>query len=392
MGRFVLPMLCAAAGLHAAGNPLAQGLNQFGMAAYHQIEGGSGNLIFSPLSLSSALSMTLAGARGRTAAEIAGVLRQAYPDPQYPRAFMSLVAGLSSRANGGGNQLLNANGLWVQSGFRLEPDYRRIMDQTFTAPLESLDFARAPERARAAINSWTAAHTKGKIGELFAPGSLDAATRVVLTSAVYFYGKWERPFSAGNTHPAPFKLGGGNTVDAPFMRQTAGFGYAETPALQILEMRYAGTGLAWDILLPKAENGLADLEQSLTPENLAAWLGSLSNRTVEAIVPKFRAEAGFSLRDALSRMGMPHAFADADFSGIDGRRDVALSDVVHKTFVDVAEEGTEAAAATGSVAVLVRMVVPEHKIFRADHPFVFFIRDTQSGLILFAGRLQTPAR
>ena len=390
MNRFVLPFLCVAA-LHAGDDKIAQGLNQFGVSAYHQVARGNGNLIFSPFNIGSALSMTLAGARGRTAEEMAAVLHQAYPDAQYPAEFQNMVNELAGRANGAGNQLLNANGLWVQKGLALQRDFQHTILDTYAAGFTPLDFARDTERARAAINSWTDEHTKGKIHELFAPGSLSGQTRLVLTSAVYFYGKWERPFQTKATHPAPFKLDGGRTVDTPFMNQTGSFGYAETSSLQILEMKYAGSGIAWDVLLPKTENGLADLETSLTFENLKAWLGSIANRPVEVALPKFRAESQFSLREALSRLGMARAFRDsADFSGIDGKHDLALSDVVHKAYVDVSEAGTEAAAATGSVAVLVRMVVPDRVVFRADHPFLFLIRDTRTGLILFAGRLTNP--
>jgi serpin B len=280
----------------------------------------------------------------------------------------------------------------VQRGLSIAPDFQRTLQTTYAAPLTPLDFDRDLERARAAINSWTDQHTKGKIHELFGPGSLDSLTRLILTSAVYFFGKWERPFLPKATAPATFKLGSGGSMQTPFMHQSGSFGYAETANLQILEMRYSGTGVAWDVLLPKTDDGLRGLEDSLTPENLAAWLGSLAPRRVELAIPKFRADAGFSLRDALSRMGMPSAFGAADFSGIDGRRDLALADVVHKAFVDVSEAGTEAAAATGSIAVLVSAVMPEHTVFRADHPFVFLIRDTESGLILFAGRLTNPLR
>ena len=392
MKRVALPLLCCAAALQAADNRIAQGMNQFGIACYRQLNGGRDNLIFSPFSISSALSMTLAGARGNTAAEIAAVLHQNYPDAQYPAALMALADQLSKRANGGGNQFLNANALWVQRGFALEPDFQRTLETTYAAPLSPVDFERSLEQSRTAINSWTDEHTKGKIHELFARGSIDRSTRLILTSAVYFFGKWERPFSSKATSPAAFKLGQGGTMQTPFMHQTASFGYAETGDLQILEMRYAGTGVAWDVLLPKTDNGLSNLEDALTPENLAAWLGGLSTRKVEVAIPKFRAEAGFSLREALAHLGMPSAFGAADFSGIDGRRDLALADVVHKAFVDVSEEGTEAAAATGSIAVLVSAVTPEHTVFRADHPFVFLIRDTDTGLILFAGRLMNPSR
>ena len=176
------------------------------------------------------------------------------------------------------------------------------------------------------------------------------------------------------------------------MNQTSHFGYTETPSAQILEMRYAGTGIAFDVLLPKTVTGLADLEKSLTVENLTGWLGSLTPRNVQVSLPKFRAESEFSLRKALSTMGMPTSFTDqADFSGIDPKRALAISEVVHKAFVDVSEQGTEAAAATGITMRATSMRMPEQAVvFRADHPFVFLIRDTRTGAVLFIGRLMKP--
>jgi serpin B len=390
MTRYALPWLICAA-LYAAPDRLSQDLNQFGTASYQQLAQGDGNLIFSPFSISGALSMTLAGGRGETAKAIAGVLHQNRSQAAYPEAFMALVANLGQRANGSGNELLNANGLWVDSGLRLEPDFLVTLRTKYQASLSPLDFARNLEGARTAINRWTQEHTEGKIRELFAPGSLDESTRLVLSSAVYFYGKWEHPFQPNQTRLAPFKLGNGSTVETSFMKQTGRFGYAETPTAQILEMKYAGTGLALDVLLPKPGSSLRDLEGRLTEDHLAGWLAELSDRNVEVLIPKFRVESQFSLREMLSRMGMGRAFTgSADFSGIDGRRDLALSNVLHKALVDVSEEGTEAAAATGSAVALVRMVVPEHTVFRADHPYVFLIRDAQSGLVLFAGRLTNP--
>ena len=173
------------------------------------------------------------------------------------------------------------------------------------------------------------------------------------------------------------------------MHQKADFFYGETPSAQILEMPYQGTPLVFDILLPKANDGLAGLEQSIQPDTLSAWLGALASRKVEAAIPKFRAESALSLRDMLSRMGMADAFGrTADFSGIDGRRDLFVGDVAHKAFVDVSEECTEAAAATG--VTVHSLAVRQQTIFRADHPFAFFIRDTTSGVILFEGRLLQP--
>jgi serine protease inhibitor len=379
------------AGALGASGGATPGLNHFATASYRELARGNDNLIFSPFSVSAAVSMLLDGARGQTARQMAAVLHQVYPDPKYQAQVASLEEALAKAGNTGANQLLIANGLWVQRGFAIQSDFKHSIETLYHAPLTQLDFLRDPEQARAEINSWTGEHTKGKILELYPAGSLDPSTRLVLTSAIYFYRKWQSPFHPQETRPEPFHLGAGGTVNTNFMNQTGTFGYAETPSIQVLEMRYAGTPLAFDVLLPKANDGLRDLEKSLTPEMLSQWLGALQSHKVEVGLPKFRAESQFSLRDALSQMGMPDAFTGAaDFSGIDDRRDLTLSDVLHKAFVDVSEEGTEAAAATGGTVTFVAMLNAPRKVFRADHPFAFLIRDAQSGVILFEGRLATP--
>jgi serpin B len=280
----------------------------------------------------------------------------------------------------------------VQKGFAILPAFESTLTNNYHAPLTPLDFMANPEAARSQINRWTEEHTKDKIRDLFPAGSLDARTRLVLTSAIYFYGKWQEPFVASRTQPAPFTLATGTTTQADFMNQTSHFGYTETPNAQILEMRYAGTGIAFDVLLPKTLTGLPDLEKSLAVENLTGWLGDLGTRNVQVSLPKFRAESEFSLRQALSAMGMPTSFTDkADFSGIALNRGLAISEVVHKAFVDVSEQGTEAAAATGIAMHATAMrTVEQPVVFRADHPFLFLIRDTSSGVVLFIGRLMNP--
>ena len=384
-----IPFLVA--GTLLASSDVTPGMNRFAAAAYRQLAQTNGNLILSPFSISTALSMLLDGARGQTAAGMAAALDQVHPGPGYHAAVASLAAELTKQANSGGNQLAIANGVWVQQGFPLASEFERTIRTLYQAPLTPLDFHTRAEPARREINSWTAQRTNDRIQELFAPGSMDATTRLVLTSAIYFYGKWRSPFDPKSTRVEPFLLGGGRTVDAKFMHQRADFLYGETPDAQILEMRYQGTPLVFDILLPKANDGLAELERSIQPDVLSAWFGALTSRKVEAAIPKFRAESAFSLRDMLSRLGMADAFGRAaDFSGIDGRRDLYLGVVVHKAFVDVSEEGTEAAAATGATVHFMAMRRQEPTVFRADHPFVFFIRDTASGVILFEGRLQQP--
>ncbi|MGA2575494.1 MAG: serpin family protein [Bryobacteraceae bacterium] len=384
-----LPLLLAGALL--ASNDVTPGMNRFAAAAYRQLAQNGDNLILSPFSISTALSMLLDGARGQTAAGMAATLDQTQSGAAYHAAVAALAAEIAKQANLGGNQLAIANGLWLQQGFPLESEFERTMKTLYQAPVAQLDFHSNAEQARQEINSWTSEHTNGRIAELFAHGSIDAATRLVLTSAIYFLGKWRSPFDPKNTRAEPFQLGGGRTVDAKFMHQKADFLYGETPSAQILEMKYAGTPLAFDILLPKTNDGLAELERSIKPDELSGWFGALTSHKVETAIPKFRADSAFSLKDMLSRMGMADAFGrTADFSGIDGRRDLLVANVVHKAFVDVSEEGTEAAAATGITVRPMAMRRQEQTVFRADHPFAFFIRDTASGAILFEGRLLQP--
>ena len=390
MKRLVLPMVLAAA-LPSADSRITPAMNAFTTASYQQLMGGEANLILSPFNIATALSMALAGARGQTAEEIQSVLRLHY-DPSYDSALGALLADLAKAGNTGDNQLHTANGLWVQKGFAIQPAFENTLANNYRAPLTPLDFLANAEAARSRINRWTEEQTQQKIKDLLPPGSLDAQTRLVLTSAIYFYGKWQDPFVTTRTQPAPFTLPAGATVEAGFMNQTAHFGYAETPSAQILEMRYAGEEIAFDVLLPKTPTGLPGLEKSLTPENLTGWLGALTTRNVQVSLPKFRVESEFSLRKELSSMGMPTAFTNkADFSGIDPKRGLAISAVVHKAFVDVSEQGTEAAAATGITMRTTAMRMPEQAVvFRADHPFLFVIRDTRAGVVLFIGRLTNP--
>src|ERR1017187_10532156 len=316
MKRFVLPILLAAV-LPAADSRITPAMNAFTTASYKRLTGRDANLILSPFNIATALSMALAGARGQTAEEIQSVLHLHY-DPTYDAALGTLLADLTTAGNTPGNELHTANGLWVQKGFAILPAFESTLTNNYHAPLTPLDFMANPEAARSQINRWTEEHTKNKIRNLFPAGSLDARTRLVLTSAIYFYGKWQEPFVTSRTQPAPFTLPAGATTQADFMNQTSNFGYTETPSAQILEMRYAGTGIAFDVLLPKTLTGLPNLERSLTFENLTGWLGNLTTRNVQLSLPKFRAESEFSLREGLSAMGMPTTFTDkADFSGID---------------------------------------------------------------------------
>jgi len=394
MKRLVLPFLLAAA--LSAGNSrgdsrLVPGINSFTVASYQQLARGDANLALSPFNIAAALFMTLPGARGRTAIEIATVLHQHY-DSSYDSDFAALVGDLTKAGNTGANELLNANGLWVQKGFPIQPRFQEILATAYHSLITPLDFVTNPEGAREEINRWTEQHSNDKIKELFPAGSLNDQTRMVLTSAIYFYGKWQDPFLASRTEAGSFTLQSGAVKQTKFMHQTSHFNYTETPSSQVLEMRYAGTGIAFDVLLPKTSTGLVEIEKSLRSGDLTAWLGNLTSCNVRVSLPKFRAESQFSLGTTLSGMGMPTAFTNnADFSGIDSRGNLAISEVEHKAFVDVSEQGTEAAAATGITAHPAAMRAPEPTVvFRADHPFLFIIRDSRSGVMLFIGRLMNP--
>ena len=262
MKRLVLPILLAAA-LLGADSRIMPGMNAFTTDAYKQLARGDANLILSPFNIATALSMASAGARGQTAKEIQAVLHLHY-DPTYDSALGVLLADLTKAGNTGGNELHTANRLWVQKGFAIQPAFENTLTNNYHAALTALDFIANPEAARSQINRWTEEQTKDKIKNLFRAGSLDAQTRLVLTSAIYFYGKWQDPFIPSRTQSAPFVLPTGATTQANFMNQTAHFGYADTSSAEVLEMRYAGTGLAFDVLLPKTLTGFPDLEKSLT--------------------------------------------------------------------------------------------------------------------------------
>jgi serpin B len=342
--------------------------NAFSESLYRHAARHGGNVVLSPYNISAALSMVLAGARGDTAAE----MRQVLGEP--------VIDEISKTGNTNGNEFLAANSVWVQRGFSILPE--------FSKTALPVDFQDDVEAARAEINSWTDRQTRGKIKDLFAPGSIRSDTRLVLASAVYFNGKWEQAFRRTDTKPEEFTPSSGRPEQVPFMHRTGRFGYAETAAGQTLEMRYAGTGLAFDILLPKKGAPLETAEKAMT-----GWLGGLKDQSVQVSVPKFRVSWEAQLRSALEAIGIRKAFTGAaDFSGIDDRSDLRLSQVVHKAWIDVTEEGTEAAAATGATMALVSMRMSSQPVFRADRPFVFLIRDTRSGLILFAGRVVDPKR
>lgn len=309
----------------------------------------------------------------------------------FARAVGEIIQDLNARSGRGQYELRVANALWGQQDYEFLPSFAKLVEDRYGGHLERVNFVKAAEKARRTINAWVQKQTNGKIKDLIGQGVLDSMTRLVLTNAVYFKGDWATQFKKDRTRDEPFILLDGGKVQVPMMNQKATFGYAETDTLQVLEMPYVGQELSMVILLPKEPAGIGELEKALTAQNVSKLLSTVHRQEVIVTVPKFKMTQKFDLGAVLQSMGMTDAFSSqADFSGMTGRRDLFISAVVHQAYVDVNEEGTEAAAATGVTMKLTSMAPGEVPIFRADHPFIFLIRDANSGGILFLGRTMNP--
>lgn len=353
------------------------------------------NLFFSPFSISSALAVTYEGARGATADEIRSVFYFPQDSTVLREGFREIDAGLNS--GDAAYTLRTANALWAEETYAFLPEYVSTAGEYYGAEVTNLDFIDRPDASRVTINDWVEEQTNDKIQDLLPAGSITADTRLVITNAIYFYGDWVKQFDKNKTEEADFMTSSGETVTVEMMQRTDAhlvFGYAETDTLQVLSMPYEGDDgkqLSMLVILPK-DNDLPAAESVLGEEGLATLKGRLAETRVDVYFPKFTLETEYSLSGTLASMGMPTAFTlSADFSGMDGTTDLYISDVVHKAFVDVNEEGTEAAAATAVIAGMGMSPVTETiPVFRADHPFVFLIQDEETGSILFMGRIADP--
>ncbi len=368
------------------------GSNAFAVDLYAQLRSQPGNLFFSPESISTAFAMAYAGARGQTAKQMADVFHYSLPPGELHPAMGALLTAMNAPHTG--YELHVANALWAQQDENFLPSYLHLVQSSYGAGLHKVDFKSSPDTVRAAINQWVEHETNDKIKNLLAPGVLTPATRLVLTNAVYFKGDWLSQFDKKATETGDFHVSSSLTVQAPLMHRTgSGYRYLSGGSFQALELPYKGNDLAMVVLLPNQTDGLAALENSLTAAALSDWLEKLQPASkVELTLPRFTMTQQFELGKTLAAMGMPLAFSrSADFSAMTGKPEFTISAAIHKAFVDVNETGTEAAAATATVMLeMARRAEPPPIVFRADHPFLFLIRDTKSGSILFLGRVTDP--
>ncbi len=377
---------------------LTEGNRAFGFDLYQLLaeRGGDDNLFFSPYSISLALAMTYAGARTETEAQMGEALQFALSQDRLHPAFNALDQELARRGEGAegkddaGFRLNIANAIWGQRNYEFLDAFLDVLAENYGAGLRLLDFASGPEEARVTINDWVSEETEGKIEDLIPQGAIDPLTRLIVTNAIYFNAAWAHPFQEGATSDGSFTLLSGDRVTVPMMRQTESFGYAAGDGYQAVELTYDGDEMSMVIVLPDADDFQA-FELSLDGERMEGILDELARREVSLTMPRFEFDSEFSLSRALADLGMPAAFSsEADFSGMTGGKDVFISDVLHKAFVSVDEEGTEAAAATA--VVMKALSMPQEPIsLTLDHPFFFLIRDMETGTILFVGRVLDPS-
>jgi serpin B len=384
------PQPVPAAGLDA----VATGNNEFALSLYSQLKSAPSNLFFSPYSISTCLAMTYAGARGQTEQQMAQVLHFG-TQQQLHVGFGQLQKELAAAASHKGIQLTIANALWTQQGFAFLPDFLNTAKDEYAANLNQANFATDAEKARGTINHWVAEQTKEKIQDILPAGSVNGATRLVLANAIYFKGIWAKPYDKNQTAEQPFHLSASKSSPVPLMHHLDAVRYAENEEIQAVELPYQSNQLAMVVLLPRQVEGVAALEGRLTATLLNDTLRQMRSQKVDIFLPRFKLESRFKLNEPLEKLGMRDAFgSSADLSGIDGKTDLFISGLFHKAWGEVNEEGTEAAAATaGTIALTsVAPVAKPPPVFRADHPFLFLIRDTRSGSILFLGRLADPGK
>lgn len=371
---------------------LVRGNSEFALDIYHTVRDNEGNIFFSPYSISTAFAMTYSGARCETQKQMAAVLHFSLDAGRLHPSFSALQAHFQNLQENSPFRLNIANALWIQKEYELLQDFLELSQKYYQANLFNLNFRDDPEGSRIKINGWVADRTEGKIQDLLPAGTIKRLTRLVLTNAIYFKAEWEHTYSPHNTKEQDFWITPEEKIKVQMMSQKERFGYFENETLQILEMPYIRQDFSMVVFLPKKKDGLPDLESKLNNDNIAKWSSGLVRQQVNVQFPKFTTTQNIDLKTILKALGMVDAFThNADFSGIEPKKELYITDALHKAFIDVDELGTEAAAATavsmGVTSIPPPRVVPE---FTADHPFFYLIKDHKTKSILFMGRLTRP--
>ena len=374
---------------------LTEGNSVFAFNLYKLLSEEEDNLFYSPYSISAALAMTYAGARGETEKQMADTLQFYLTQNQLHPAFNSLDQELASRGEGAkgkdgeGFRLNIVNAIWGQKDYAFLVSFVDTLAENYGAGLRIVDFINETEPSRITINDWVSDETEGRIKDLIPQGAITQITRLVLTNAIYFNAAWQYPFEEDATSPGFFYLLNGDAVTVPMMEQQESFSYAEGDNYQAVELPYDGQELSTVIILPDSGE-FETFEEAIEYQNIKGVIESLERQEVKLTMPKFEFDSSFGLKKTLTEMGMPVAFsAVADFSGMTGNKDLFISDVIHKAFVSVDEAGTEAAAATAVIMDLTGM--PETPVeVTLNRPFIFLIRDIETGAILFVGRVMNP--
>lgn len=369
---------------------LIEGNTEFSLSLYKQLSRQStGNLFFSPYSISSALAMTYKGAKGETASAMKKTLHFKLESDALHKGFSGLSDDFKEAGQRDDLDLTVANALWGQQGYKFLPEFTASLKKDYQAGFQELDFKTALEPSRKTINDWVLKNTNGLIKDLLKPGILKPNTRLVLTNAIYFKGQWESAFKKEQTSNSDFYVSTDKTVQVPLMYQgKKKFKLAHSNDFRMIELPYKGQ-MSMLVILPNDRDGLAKVESQLSLAMITKLLKEAGERKLPVLLPRFKLTQELSLKDTLSALGMGHAFSkEADFSGMDGTKLLKIGAVVHKAFVEVNEEGTTAAAATAVVTVEKAAAIEP---FRADHPFIFMIRDQLSGSILFMGRVVDPS-
>ncbi|HZJ74885.1 MAG TPA: serpin family protein [Perlabentimonas sp.] len=367
----------------------ASNANTFALEAYKQFaDKDNKNIFFSPISINMAIGITYAGAKGETEEQMASV----FNFPKNSRKFHKNMGALQKNIMGKASEKVEislTNQLWADENYKFKCLYLRKAKKCYNAPVKNLDFYSHLNESRITINNWVEEQTKKRIKNLLPKGSLSKETEMVITNTIYFKGQWENQFIKTNTQNEDFTIIGGEKIKTPTMNATTKLNMYQGDDLKLIEIPYADKQFSMLVLLPDERTSLASIEKKLSIETLNHYTSLMTELDVRLALPKFKFDKSYKLKQTLSEMGMPLAFSNtADFTGMSKKKDLKIDEVFHKAFIEVSEEGTEAAAATAVVIVRKTSVISNE--FRANRPFMFFIRENESGNILFLGRITNP--